>query len=659
MPLSIIEDVVITVSFPLSEQTNEISTKKIEVRPVLMAYQVRDVIFGKISRTAGGTFDGVNAEDFILKVTGFQEYLYGNSQLISYDYIRKCISRNDSICISLVPLSSLERVLSEASETQQSIVDNLLALDEDISNEDLEKNSESVYSISDKFSLQINSVERALSQRSEEFLGEDYLFIYVELYHAGHRLGEGFTMAAPACSDPQWNEKIIFDDVIIKNIPLGTRILFTLYHRRCDPSLAWLKKIEKTDVPLAWVATQLYDHKRTIKDGMTNYRMWFDSKPSPIGTCYQNLLQMNAPIIFIEFYGKSITNNKSIIYPILDDKSYSSLDDLVDNNDPTAKAKIQAMLDNNQGMLDQVAAIISADPLTQLTPNDKLLLWNYRHNLIHDKNALSKFLLAVRWDDCSQAKESHALLRNWNRPLPLQALELLDAKFADPFVREYGVSCLDFLDDGESYDFLLQLTQVLKHEPYHNSPLAKFLLRIAWSNPKIGHSFFWYLKAEMHLEDVAERYTILLDSYLRGCGPQLKELIKQNHVTTQLVRVAEKIKNTSTPDRKKVLQASLAKLDLPVSFQLPLDQRVEVNQLQVQNCKYMDSKKLPLWLVWNNIEKTGNAVSVIFKVGDDLRQDVLTLQMIKIFDKVSFFLFLLLSSLAVICYYYGFLIKYL
>ena len=208
--------------------------------------------------------------------------------------------------------------------------------------------------------------------------------------------------------------------------------------------------------------------------------------------------------------------------------------------------------------------------------------------------------------------------------------------YAHPDVRSYAVAAISSIDDDYLLGIMLQLTQALKYEQYHMSALGMFLLKRALQNRLIGHRFFWYLKAEIHQIEIRERYGLLIEAYLNACGDFRRDIFRENTVLNDLTTVGNIIKSTPASERLQKLRHELSLIQFPKhpdGFLIPTDFGVRVKGLVIDKCKYMDSKKLPMWLVFENADPDGPNVYVIFKVGDDLRQDILTLQMITLMYK--------------------------
>jgi len=226
------------------------------------------------------------------------------------------------------------------------------------------------------------------------------------------------------------------------------------------------------------------------------------------------------------------------------------------------------------------------------------------------------------------------MLYQWETPGPVDALTLLDHTTPDPKVRALAVSLLEGLDDNELCLYLLQLTQVLKFEPFIDSALARFLLRRALRSPKtVGQNLFWLFKAEMHVPEVRERFTCLHRLFQRHCGEINREATgHQEYVLRRLQECATKIKSVPKADRNEVVRKLLRGIVFPEHFQLPIKPELAFKGLNIDKCRVMSSKKVPLWL--NFISATPNTppLTVLYKQGDDLRQDQLTLQVLRVID---------------------------
>eukprot|EP01133_Synstelium_polycarpum_P015439 gene15439-18312_t len=659
LPLIVPPRITILVTIP---GTVKIS-KKIDCEPRHTVAATKLAIFKKYTMVEKIATKDKSADDFVLKVTGQREYILtraelghtytrfyptgedGDFSLLDYDYVRQCIARSQTIELTFTNNS----IVSGIRDEPVSFIDKLLETtdfdDSDSDNEGsgLESPPTSpaasailatgtklpITAVNRLFRVKIVGIRNISLVGSSEVRAkfgdgrQAFTYAMIELYHGGALVATPvYTPIVPIVSTeslyfPDWERDVWTPfNISIRALPKAVRACFTLYVTSEQPSDAPIYELGGKAIPLGWANCQLIDHKGCLRTGPVAFKLWEDDRANPIGTCVDNVAAKTPTVLLVEFE----TFVKPVVF-VQQENLLTKVDSPPKRLDP-----------NDEKRLD---SIMRSDPLVELTPEDRKLIYTYRSNYKKKPRSLAKFLASVNWVDPDQTAEAYRLMHEWAPLTPVQALELLDARFADNNVRSFAINTLNSFTDAEFSDYLLQLTQVLKYEPYHKSDLSNILIQRALANrSRIGHPFFWFLKAEMHTPEIEERYGLLLEGYLRSCGSHRQELIKQNEVIKALHSVAMSVKQThGATERKKVLLEGLTKIKFPDTFQLPLDPRWEAKGLIVDKCRYMDSKKLPLWLVFENVEPHAKPLTVIFKVGDDLRQDILTLQVLRVMDK--------------------------
>ncbi|CAH0558143.1 unnamed protein product [Brassicogethes aeneus] len=307
---------------------------------------------------------------------------------------------------------------------------------------------------------------------------------------------------------------------------------------------------------------------------------------------------------------------------------------------------------------------------TRFRTNEAIINEN-RHQVQANPVAVSHIPEALQYLATTEAMLSDSPKLNhmltWSRISPIQALAFFSRQFPPhPISSQYAVRVLSSYPADAVLFYIPQLVQALRHDTM--GYVTEFIKYIAKKSQIVAHQLIWNMKTNMYLdEDMLLKDSNLYDTLdalstsilSELSGPALQFYEREFDFFGKITNISGEIRPyPKGPERRKACLEALSKIKVqngcylpsnPEAMVLDIDYKSGIPMQSAAKAPYLAKFKVAKCGI-NELESIAMAVSTntskeqsfgpelwqaaIFKVGDDVRQDMLALQVIGIFKNV-------------------------
>uniref|UniRef100_F1KQX4 Phosphatidylinositol-4-phosphate 3-kinase C2 domain-containing subunit alpha n=2 Tax=Ascaris TaxID=6251 RepID=F1KQX4_ASCSU len=293
----------------------------------------------------------------------------------------------------------------------------------------------------------------------------------------------------------------------------------------------------------------------------------------------------------------------------------------------------------DEGTQQYLLDIVEGGVTHSLSQDEKEVLWEKRHYLTRIPTALPLVLAsAVGWDWAS-LNNIYQLLDDWMPLSPVQAIELLLPNFPDVVVREKAITWLKGASSAFLFSFLPQLVEALRFEMFENSSLAAYLLHLSAEDRRFAFEIYWQLQQRIdHCIDhtfaarcanLQKQICVIMDElFIIEIGNQHLLVRALDHIASDMSDASDSAKMYS------VMQRHLSLLDARIlenNVRLPILPSFLCTGVNVSESNFFNSLTKPMKISFRGLKST---YGVLYKVGDDMRQDALVLQLVKVMNDI-------------------------